>query len=154
LSDSQLDVLSATIGGMKKLVPLAFALLAMMGLTAVALAGSNKTFTIALNGKQESPKGDPNGHGTARITLEQSKGEVCFRLGWHAISKPVASHIHLGKKGTSGPVLVPLFAGTAKRTGCVKASKSLISKIAKHPANYYVNVHTRQFPGGAIRGQL
>jgi hypothetical protein len=153
LSDSQLDVLSATIGCMKKLVPLAFALLAMMAFTAVAL-GANKTFTVGMNGKQESPKGDPNGHGTAKITLERSKGKVCFRLSWHAISKPVASHIHLGKRGTAGPVLVPLFAGTAKHTGCVKAAKSLISKIARHPANYYVNVHTRQFPGGAIRGQL
>jgi hypothetical protein len=153
LSDSEQDVLRARIRCMKKLVPLALALLAMMAFTAAALA-ANKTFKVKMTGSQETPKGDPNGHGTAKITLERSKGKICFSLTWHAISKPVASHIHLGKKGTAGPVLVPLFAGTPKHSGCVKASKSLISKIAKHPRNYYVNVHTAQFPGGAIRAQL
>jgi hypothetical protein len=139
---------------MKKLVPIAFALFAMMAFTAAAVGSSNRTFTVKMTGGQESPKGDPNGNGTAKITLEDSQRKVCFSLTWHAISKPVASHIHQGKKGVSGPIVVPLFAGAPKHTGCVHASKSLIEKIKKHPGNYYVNVHTVQFPGGAIRGQL
>jgi hypothetical protein len=49
---------------------------------------------------------------------------------------------------------VPLFAGTPKHNGCVHAPKALIEKIRKHPGNYYLNVHTVQFPAGAIRGQL
>lgn len=139
---------------MKKLVPIASALLAMMALAAVSVASSNKTFTVKMTGAQERPKGDPNGTGTAKITLEDSKRKVCFTLSWHGISKPVASHIHQGKKGTAGPIVVPLFAGTPKHTGCSTAPKALIEKIKEHPGNYYVNVHTIQFPGGAIRGQL
>jgi hypothetical protein len=38
--------------------------------------------------------------------------------------------------------------------GCVAASPDLIAAIRANPENYYVNVHTPEFPEGAVRGQL
>jgi hypothetical protein len=38
--------------------------------------------------------------------------------------------------------------------GCVSAARDLIKTIRMNPSNYYVNVHTTDFPDGAIRGQL
>ena len=32
--------------------------------------------------------------------------------------------------------------------------KKVIKKIIAKPENYYVNIHTVEFPDGAIRGQL
>jgi len=32
--------------------------------------------------------------------------------------------------------------------------RRLLMDIIQHPQDYYVNVHTADFPGGAIRGQL
>jgi len=138
---------------MKKLGLISLALLAALSLAASAFAAT-KTFTVSMTGKAETPKGDPDGKGTAKITLNTSTGRVCFNLSWSRIGTPVAAHIHKGKKGVAGPVVIPFFGGAAKHTGCVKASKSLVSKIVKSPASYYVNVHTQAFPAGAVRAQL
>ena len=56
----------------------------------------------------------------------------------------------------AGPVVVGLTPPGADGTssGCVQASSELIMAIMKNPENYYVNVHTSQFPAGAVRGQL
>jgi hypothetical protein len=59
-------------------------------------------------------------------------------------------------------VVVPLFAadsGLSKNVhsigGCTHGVKrSLIRDIKSHPGRYYVNLHTKGFPLGAIRGQL
>lgn len=67
----------------------------------------------------------------------------------------VAGHIHGAAKGKAGPVVVPLFMGDVpSRTRCVRAKRSLVRDILRDPADYYVNVHTPDFPDGAIRGQL
>jgi len=138
---------------MKKLIPISLALLAALFL-AVSAYAAERTLTVTMTGKAETPKGDPNGKGTAKFKIDASKRELCYSLTWHRIGNPVAAHIHKGKKGVAGPIVIPLFAGTAKHSGCVKASKSLLSKILKSPASYYVNVHNAKYPGGALRGQL
>ena len=137
---------------MKKLGLMSLALVAALFLAVSAFAAT-KTLTTTMKGSAETPKGDPNGKGSAKFTLNTSTGRVCFNLTWSGIGKPVAAHIHKGKKGVAGPVVIPLFTAP-KHTGCVKASKSLVRSIVKSPAGYYVNVHTQAFPGGAIRGQL
>lgn len=138
---------------MKKLALISLALLAA-GFLAVSAYAADKTFNVSMTGKAESPAGDPNGKGTAKVTLQQSKGKVCFKLTWSGIGPPTAAHIHKGKKGVAGPVVIPFFGGAAKHSGCVTAAKSLIAAIAKHPAGYYVNVHNAKYPGGALRAQL
>jgi TRAP-type C4-dicarboxylate transport system substrate-binding protein len=138
---------------MKKLTAISLAALAALLLSVSALAAET-TLNVSMNGKQESPKGDTNGKGTAKIKIEASKGEVCYRFTWSGIGTPTAAHIHKGKKGVAGPVVVPFFGGAAKHSGCVKASKSLLAKIAKSPSGYYVNLHNAKYPNGALRGQL
>lgn len=138
---------------MKKLAPIS-AVVAAALLLAVAAFAANKTFTLKMTGKAETPKGAPKGKGTAKLALDSGTGQVCFNMSWSGIGKPTAAHIHQGKKGKAGPVVIPLFGGAPHNTGCVSASKSLINKIIKSPSSYYVNVHTAAYPNGAIRAQL
>ena len=120
---------------------------------ALANGSSEKEFEAYLSGKVEVPKGAPAGKGTAKLTITGTK--VCWKFtGIKGIDKVTASHIHVGKAGTSGDVVVPFFAGSLKASGCVATKSAVVKAIEKNPKNYYVNIHTVKYPGGAIRGQL
>ena len=85
-------------------------------------------------------------------------GAVCFRLTVRNIKLPAAgAHIHRGAAGANGPIVVQFVAPGASgvSAGCTTGvAASLIQEIAANPAGFYVNVHTTDFPGGAIRAQL
>jgi CHRD domain len=102
--------------------------------------------------------GDPDGRGSASITLVDPD-TVCFGLTADNIAAPVAAHIHRGPKGVNGPVVVtltpPATGDPGASSGCVGGvAPELIAEIRHHPKAFYFNVHTADFPGGAIRGQV
>jgi len=115
-------------------------------------------FTTNLTGAAEVPgPGDPNGSGTARITVNVGQGEVCFSLSVTGIVLPATgAHIHVGEVNAFGGVVVALQSpgATGTSSGCVSADADLLKQIVSNPAGYYVNVHSTEFPAGAIRGQL
>ncbi|SEH00332.1 CHRD domain-containing protein [Nonomuraea solani] len=132
--------------------------------TATTSADVNR---VRMNGRQEVPgPGDRNGFGT--FVYQVRRGHLCYFITARKIGPATAAHIHRGKKGVAGPVVVGLKApakGFAR--GCIKAVKHQNAKnaamtltrrelrgIVKWPHLYYVNVHNKRFPAGAIRGQL
>jgi hypothetical protein len=136
--------------------------LALLALPAISMAGRNTTEVDAkLTGKAEVPgPGSKKGKGDIQIFLKPTQGKVCFDLQVKNLDTITDGHIHKGAEGVAGDVKVPLFVGqhldgTGSYDGCTKNVKAkLIKKIAGHPEKYYANVHTLDFPNGAIRGQL
>jgi hypothetical protein len=123
--------------------------------TLLATTGGT-AFDVTLTGEAESPAGDPVGNGTATIRLRLGQAQACFKLAVKNLPAAVAAHIHSGAAGSSGPVVIPLTTPGSDGTssGCATTTRALVASILKSPGNFYVNVHTAEFPGGAIRGQL
>ncbi len=115
-----------------------------------------RPITITLTGAAEVPgPGDPDGTGTAKITLNPGKNQVCYELMVDKIAPANAAHIHSGAVDKSGPpvvTLTPPANGSSKE--CAPLDQEKIMDIIKNPGNYYVNVHNAEFPNGALRGQL
>ena len=102
--------------------------------------------------------GDADGSGQALITVNYGQREVCWETSVSNILLPAtAAHIHKADPSVRGLIVLPLSApgtsGTA--SGCASGVDPVLLKdILQNPASYYVNVHTTDFPAGAIRGQL
>lgn len=110
-----------------------------------------------MTGAEEVPgPGDPDGSGTALITLNQGLGTVCFTLEVEDIAPARAAHIHVAPAGVAGPVVIGLVPPTdGSSSGCVEnVEPALIKAIRQNPSAYYVNVHNAEYPAGAVRGQL
>jgi len=95
------------------------------------------------------------GSGTAKVSVSDA-GQVCWQLSVKGLTDVTAAHIHKGAAGASGPPVVPMTAPDASGAskGCAAASADVAKDLVANPGNYYVNVHTKAAPGGAIRGQL
>jgi hypothetical protein len=130
--------------------------LATTAMATPALAADPVTMQTTMTGASEVPgPADPKGTGTATVTVDQAKGQVCYTLAVTGIGTPTMAHIHKGAVGVAGPPVVVLDApasGTSK--GCKPATADVITALLATPADYYVNVHNATFPKGAIRGQL
>jgi hypothetical protein len=121
-------------------------------------AAQTGTFHAVLTGSGENPPADPDGIGSAVVTLDAAAGTVQFVLVGVNIAAPTAAHIHRAPPGKNGSVIIPLnapFLGGAASGTTTGVSASLINEILTNdPAGYYVNIHNADFPGGAIRGPL
>jgi CHRD domain len=149
-------------------VVLAVALVSGLALLAAPAAASGKPVKVTrlaatLSGANEIPgPGDPDGRGRAFVRLAGDK--ACYALEWSGISAPTAAHIHRGRAGVAGPVVVLFFQpGTnaaslpdtlSSVAGCVDVDPAAAREIAASPRDWYVNIHTTDFVPGAIRGQL
>ena len=87
------------------------------------------------------------------ITLDLKKLTACWKLTVTGIGPPLSAHVHKGRAGENGVVRIPLGA-TYEPQGCVLIDRATLLAVGRAPRSYYVNVHTRKYSNGAIRGQL
>jgi hypothetical protein len=142
---------------------------ALIGVVGAGAQGSNKgskALFAVLTGKKEVSStgekgvGDPNGRGTFSGMFDGT--ELCYGITVKNIQNPIAAHIHEGSPSEAGPIVVPTsgsleFPATGDpgaSSDCIEVEAALARRIQKNPRKFYVNVHTPDFPGGAVRGQL
>ncbi|RPJ32657.1 MAG: CHRD domain-containing protein [Planctomycetaceae bacterium] len=139
-----------------------------------AFAGS-PSFSAHLAGRNEVPAVDTLAQGQAHFKLSEDGTALEYKLIAANVENILQSHIHVGAAGTNGPVVVFLYPDAppavlipGRFDGVlaegVITSADLIGPLtgmtlddllaAIEAGNAYVNLHTSQFPGGEIRGQI
>jgi len=96
--------------------------------------------------------------------------DFLIRTKFAADATATGLHIHSGAVGVAGPVViatplsgsntVPVKAGSdvvhlpSQVDGTNAAALAALKGLLQDPSQYYVNIHTTDFPGGLMRGQL
>ncbi len=132
---------------------LAASLLAACFIPAAAFAAST-TLKATLDGASATPAGDPDGTGGFTVTVDPETNDFCYTLWGENIAAPTMAHVHSGAAGANGPPVITIDVTGKDDNVCVAVDKAKLEPIVANPAGYYINIHTADFPGGAIRGQL
>jgi hypothetical protein len=120
-----------------------------------AASAATVKFHATLAAAQEVPPTKSTGSGEATASLDTATHELTYDVTFKGLEgDATAAHIHgPAEAGKNAGVVLPLGSapkspmhGTAKLTP--EQEKELTAGM------YYVNVHTKDNPGGAIRGQL
>jgi hypothetical protein len=116
------------------------------------------TFFTELSGEAEVPgPGDPDGVGDASIGIEVDAGRACYFISVMNIGMATAAHVHEGGPAVAGPIVITLDPPGPDGfvEGCVEGvDGAVLQAIVDDPGGYYLNVHTADYPDGAVRGQL
>lgn len=132
---------------------------ALLGLAACndPLFGSRTTSLAAtLGGSNEVPPVATQGTGTAEMTYDSATRTLNWKVGYGRLSGPAtAAHFH----GPAGPeanagVVVDIGKGglASPMTGSAVLTEAQAADLLA--GRWYINVHTKNHPGGEIRGQV
>jgi hypothetical protein len=114
-----------------------------------------------LTGSQEVPPTTSPGFGNFTGTFDSTHTNITITLTVANLGAPINGyHIHEKAAGQQTGAIVINFQGLGgtfvnnKLTGTFLVDPAVAARMIATPQNFYVNVHTTQFPGGAIRGDL
>ena len=168
---------------MKKIMILVGLVVAVLMMTSPVARADQLVFTTTLTGAQEVPPSGSPGIGSALVTLDTVTNILTVNVSFAGLVSPTtASHIHCCTPPGANALVataVPTFPGfpLGVTTGTYLMSFDLTSASTYNPAFIaanggtvagaqaafitgltnglaYLNIHTQQFPGGEIRGQL
>ena len=110
-------------------------------------------FKAMLKGSDEVPSNTSTATGTTILTVNKDTKKV-NAVTTDSVVTPVAGHIHMAAKGTTGPVIYPF--GVNLSSPITSQSDVLTDEQVQALMDemLYSNLHTAAFPGGEIRGQL
>jgi hypothetical protein len=116
------------------------------------------SFTVPLTGAQQVPPVQTQGTGTADLTYDAATRAVTWTITYSGLSGPATmAHFHgPAASGKNGPVKVWLSQKGQAPTSPIKGETTLSPADAQQFAagDWYINVHTKDHPGGEIRGQV
>jgi hypothetical protein len=133
------------------------------------------TFSASLRGDNEVPPSGSSATGQANFTLSMDEMTLSYKIEASNLHNITMAHIHIAAAGANGPIAVWLYPSAPPATlisgvfNGVLAEDDFAAADLLGPlegltlrdlfdeidaGNAYVNIHTSQFPGGEIRGQI
>lgn len=94
---------------------------------------------------------NPMAWGAGSVMIDNVANTVTWQFLAFNTPDIAAAHIHKGVAGTNGPVIID-FGGALSGGPMFDADAAMINP--GNAMDFYVNIHTRANPAGAIRGQL
>ena len=157
----------------RRIAMAAFLSLALAGFGCESATKDTEIFSTTLAGSNEVPPNASAASGACGLQIDGN--QVLFSLEVHGLSNIIGAHIHVAPTGTNGPiraVFVP-FPGSASvlLSTPLASAEGILASGSFGPGdvtgitydqlltqirsgNTYCNVHTSQFRGGEIRGQM
>lgn len=147
--------------------------LALAGLTTLAVGQQALEFRADLTGAQEVPPVTTTAGGDVSLTVNAQRTQIAYTLvvrGGTRMLATAGAHLHCAPQGQNGPVVVFLagelaggldggfeMKGTLTQANiannaCGATLAELVQAI--QAGRVYANVHSTANPGGEIRGQL
>ncbi|OHB58888.1 MAG: hypothetical protein A2Y07_08665 [Planctomycetes bacterium GWF2_50_10] len=136
-----------------------------------ALYDTAKIYSGVMEGEQEVPSITTSAHGRITLDIRTDANKMYYELIAGQIENLIDAHLHLGKAGENGPVIVDIYPGFKKPgqfngtlsegtfqadalTGPMKCKTipDLVTEIRR--GNVYANIQTDAHPAGEIRGQV
>jgi hypothetical protein len=133
------------------------------------------TFSAHLTGDQEVPAAMTEAVGQANFMLSKDGTELSFKLIVDGIENVTMAHIHKAPAGVNGGVVLWLYPAASPAQLIPGPFEGILAQGTRTSANLvgslagmelsdlvdlmiagetYVNVHTSQYGGGEIRGQI
>lgn len=115
---------------------------------------------LLINAAQEVPTNNSAASGTMNATYDPATKTLTYTVTWSGLSGPAtAAHIHgAADRGSNAGVLQGFINFPTAASGTYSNSVVVDNVVIKDTdllnSRLYVNIHTAQFPGGEIRGQI
>lgn len=120
-------------------------------------------FAGVLQGSQQVPPNQSTASGSVAGTLDDETNTFSWLVEFNDLTGGFAilGHFHVGAEGVNGPALIdfsdqittnPQFQLSGSANGVSVLSDD--DETALINGNFYVNIHSAEFPSGEIRGQV
>lgn len=113
----------------------------------------NVIFKATINGASEVPSNNSVATGQATLTFNKDTKIFTVNVTFSGIT-PTNAHIHKAAVGVSGSVVFGFTNPITSPIDYTSAPLDAAQEADLFAELYYVNIHSADFPGGEIRGQL
>ena len=120
-----------------------------VGTTGTAVA---RELRAVLNGDNLTPAGDTDGWGRVAINVDGTLNRLCADIEVRSLGE--VTEIAIRRTADDGPVVALQAPDDNDSNDCDSIGDELADQIQSNPSGFYVLVKTRDFPEGALRGDI